>query len=201
MGWLRNLLVFPDATWEVAATKVGGEFVQGTWLGNSEIRFSHGEVPVKLEVQFSENSKRSTQSTKAIPKVTLRPGVKLMLFPQMTGLLGAMTGGLLSASGKEIEIPVLSGDYQVIGDDVELANELFGNSAFVSALRDLPTKPTVAVGGSLRNWGSENPTDTDEDGLYVSVPKVLKDASHLIALVTLTKTLLDLLHSNNCLAS
>ena len=52
MGWLRNFFVFPDKIWEEAAEKLGGEFVQGKVLMNSEIHFSHRDISIRLIVNY-----------------------------------------------------------------------------------------------------------------------------------------------------
>lgn len=199
MGWLRNLLVFPDKIWEDAAGKLDGDFSQGKGLANSEIKLSHRDVPVTLGVDFSSDSEDSAQVTKAIPKVSLRPDLKLLFYPRMKGVAGSLTSGLLSKTGKGIDLPLLGEDYHVIGDNGELASELFGHPDFVAALRGMSTKPTVAVGGRLSSWENGR-AEEDEENLFVSVPSVLKDVRELIAMVALTKVLLDLLVENGCLA-
>lgn len=191
MGWLRNRLVFPDDVWEEAARKLDGEFVKGRWLANSEIKLLHRDHPITLEVRFGTGDD-STQYTKALPGASLRPQVKLALHPKTRGVLGALTSGLLSRTGKAIDLPVLDDDYSVIGDDAELANGLFGHPDFVSALKGVSPNPTVKVGISLS-------VKEDEEDFCVSVPRVLKDVDDLIAIIDLTKVLLDLLEENRCL--
>lgn len=199
MSWLRNILIFPDDTWEVVAGKIDGEFVKGKWLGNSEIIFSHRDVSVSLGVHFSSSSKHHNQYTKAIPDVLLRPEIKLMLYPQMKGIMGSLTSGLLSSTGKTIDVPRLREEYQVIGDNPELANELFGNPGFVSHLNGMSVNPTVRLGGQLNSWAKDQEED-DEEQFSVSVPNVVKDVHQLIAVIDLTKMLLDSLEDNGCLA-
>ena len=198
MGWLRNLLVFPDDIWEVAAGELDAEFTKGKWLANSEIKLSHHDFSITLGVHFNTGSHSNTQYTKAIPDAQLRREIKLMLYPQMKGIMGSLTSGLLSTTGKGINLPLLGEDYQVIGDNPELAGELFGQPDFVSTLKGMSIKPTVAVGGRVSSWAKDQPEEDEED-VYVSVPKVVKDVRQLIAMIDLTKILLDQLEANGCL--
>ena len=99
MGRLRNLFVFPDDVWKEAARKLDGEFVKGRWLANSEIKLLHRDYPITLGVRFGTGDD-STQYTKAIPGVSLRPQIKLVLYPKIKGVMGALTSGLLSRTGK-----------------------------------------------------------------------------------------------------
>ena len=144
MGWLRNRFIFPDDVWAVAADKLGAEFVQGKWLANSEIKLSHRNHPITLEVGFGTGDD-STQYTKAIPGASLRPQIKLVLYPKIKEVLGALTDGLLSRTGKAIDLPALDDDFTVFGNNAELANGLFGDPDFVSALRRVSPKSTVRV--------------------------------------------------------
>ena len=187
-----------DDAWEEAASKLGGEFVQGTWLANSEIKLSHRDYGIALGVHFGSGSESNNQYTRATPNVSLRSEVKLALYPQMKGFAGAITGGLISSSGKAINLPALSDDFHVLGDDAELANRLFAHHDFVSALRSMPENPTAIVGSSLRKW-TDDEAEKDEDDFYVSVPNVVKDIHQLISLIDLTKVLLGQLEENDCL--
>ena len=153
--------------------------------------------PSRLEFTSAQISDRHTQFTKAIPDASLHPEIKLMLYPQMKGLMGSLTSGLLSTTGKAINLPLLGEDFQVIGDNPELASRLFGQPDFVSTLKGMSTKPTVAVGGRLSSWAKDQP-EGDEEDLYVSVPNIVKDVHQLIAMIDLTKILLDLLQENGC---
>ena len=191
MSWLRNLLVFPDDVWEEAACKLGGDFVKGRWLAKSKIKLLHRDHPITLEVGLGtgDDSKRYTR---AIPGASLSPKVRLQLTPKWKGVLGSLAGGLLARTGKAIDLPVLDDDFTVFGNNAELANGLFGHPDFVSALRRVSPKPTVRVGMSMS-------VDEDEEKFCVSVPRVLKDAHELIAMIDLTKVLLDLLEENRCL--
>ncbi|QDT62485.1 hypothetical protein SV7mr_50330 [Stieleria bergensis] len=192
MSWLRNLLVFPDDVWEEAARELGGDFVKGRWLANSKIKLLHREHPITLEVGFGTGDD-GTRYTRAIPGASLRPEVKLQLTPKWKGVLGSLAGGLLARSGKAkaIDLPVLDDDFTVFGNKAELANGLFGQPDFVSALRRVSPKPTVRVGMSMS-------VDEDEEKFCVFVPQVLKNVHELIAITDLTKVLLDLLEENRC---
>ena len=97
-----------------------------------------------------------------------------------------------------IKIPSFDEDYLVVGDDEKLANNLFGHRDFLSVLKGLTQNPKIVVGRTL----SVNLlADEDEDNFYVSVRGVLKDIHQLVALVDLTKVLLDLLDENGCIAA
>jgi hypothetical protein len=198
VGWLRNLFGVPDDVWADAAGKLGAEFVQGKWLANSEIKLSHRGFPITLEVRFGTGDD-STEYTRAVPGVALDPRTKLAMLPQVKGLLGSITSGLAAWTGyPTIKIPSLGEDYLVVGDDEKLANNIFGHRDFLSALKGLTQTPKIVVGRTL----SVNLlADEDEDNFYVSVRGVLKDIHQLIALVDLTKVLLDLLDENGCLAA
>ena len=189
MSWLRNLLVFPDDVWEEAARKLGGEFVKGRWLANSKIKLLQRDHPITLEVDTDDDGKRYTR---AIPGASLRPKVRLQLTPKWKGVLGSLAGGLLARTGKAIDLPVLDDDFTVFGNKAELANGLFGHPDFVSALRRVSPKPTVRVGMSMS-------VDEDQEKFCVFVPQVLKNVHELIAIIDLTKVLLDLLEENRCL--
>ena len=191
MSWLRNLLVFPDDVWEEAARKLGGDFVKGRWLANSKIKLLHCDHPITLEVGLGTGDD-STRYTRAIPGASLRPKVRLQLTPKWKGVLGSLAGGLLARTGKAIDLPVLDDDFTVFGNKAELANGLFGHPDFVSALRRVSPKPTVRVGMSMS-------VDEDEEKFCVFVPQVLKNVHELIAIIDLTKVLLDLLEENRCL--
>lgn len=184
----------------MVAGQIGAEFVKGRWLANSEIRLSHRDISVTLRVDSNTDSDDHTQISKAIPDVSLRPEIKLMLYPQMKGIMGSLTSGLMSSTGKAISVPLLGGGYQVIGDNPELAGGLFGQSAFVSNLRGMSVKPTVTLGGQLSGWAKDQPEE-DEEKMCVSVPNVVKDVHQMIAVVDLTKNLLDSLIENDCLVS
>ena len=200
MSWLRNLLVFPDNKWREAADTLGGEFVQGKWLAGSEIKVSHRAYPITLAVRRSSDSDSSDLYTEVIPQVSLRPEVELLLYPRMKGLLGSIADGVLMRAGKTIDLPALSDDYLVFGNNTELADRLFGQRTFLLALEAVPAKPTVTVGRCLYEWlGTE--TDDDEADFCVSVKKSVKNVQQLKSMLDLTKVLLDLLEENNCLAS
>ncbi len=198
MSWLRNFLVFPDDAWELAAGKLNARFERGRWLANSEVKLTHGDIPITLRVEFSTHTDRHTQCTRAIPAVKLRPTVKLLFAPRLNGVAGALTGSLLSATGKEIQVPSLDEGYQVIGDNAELARRIFGDPGFLSKLKGMSTAPDVALGGRLSDWEQDDPAE-EKDDVCVSVPAVVKDDRELVSLVDLTKTLLDLLKDNKCL--
>ena len=191
MGWLRNLLVFPDDVWEEAARKLGGEFVKGRWLADSKIKLLHRDHPITLEVGLGTGDD-STRYTRAIPGASLRRKVRLQLTPKWKGVLGSLAGGLLARTGKAIDLPVLDDDFTVFGNKAELANGLFGHPDFVSALRRVSPKPTVRVGMSMS-------IDEEQEKFCVFVPRVLKNVHELIAIIDLTKVLLDLLEENLCL--
>ena len=196
MGWLRNLLLFPDNAWQEAAGKLGAEFVQGRWLANNEINLSHRDYPMKIGIgssKFARESQKITEYTKVMSSVSLRPGVKQCLMPKLTGLFGAFVNTALSSVGTSIELPLLGDDYQVIGADAKLAGRIFGNQAFLSALRSMPIDPTVVVNSSPRNRNSH------DNGLCVLVRNVVKDTHQLVAMANLTKILLDVLEENDCL--
>ena len=193
MGWLRNLLVFPDDVWAAAADELNAEFIQGKWLANSEIRLLHDNHPITLEVRFGDGDDNN-QYTTAVPGVALDPKIELAVVPQWKGLLGLITNGL--AARTTIEIPALGEDYHVFGDDEKLANEIFGHRDFVSALEGLTKKPSIFVGSTL---SVDSSSDEDEDKFYVSVHGVSKDIHQLAALVDLTRVLLDVLDDNGCL--
>ena len=148
MGWLRNLLVFPDDKWREAADTLGGEFVQGKWLAGSEIKLSHRAYPITLAVRRSGDSDSSDLYTEVIPQVSLRPEVKLLLYPRMKGLLGSIADGVLMRAGKTIDLPALSDDYLVFGKNTELAERLFGQSSFSAGARSRSSK-TNRYGWSL----------------------------------------------------
>ena len=188
MSWLRNLLVFPDDVWEEAARKLGGDFVKGRWLADSKIKLLHRDHPITLEVDTDDG----THYTRAIPGASLRPKVRLQLTPKWKGVLGSLAGGLLARTGKAIDLPVLDDDFTVFGNKAELANGLFGHPDFVSALRRVSPKPTVRVGMSMS-------VDEEQEKFCVFVPRVLKNVHELIAIVDLTKVLVDLLEENRCL--
>jgi hypothetical protein len=197
VGWLRNLFGVPDDVWAAAAGKLGAEFVQGKWLANSEIKLLHRNHPITLEVRFGTGDD-STEYTVAVPGVALDPKIKLAMIPQAKGLLGSITSGLVARIGATIKIPALGEDYLVFGDDAELANQVFGHRDFVSALKGLTQNPKIVVGRTL---SVDFLADEDEDDFYVSVRGVLKDIHQLVALVDLTKVLLDVLDESGCLAA
>ena len=85
----------------------------------------------------------------------------------------------------------------MIGNESELARELFDQSEFVSVLQSMSSKPTFAIGGSLNSWAQVEP-DEDEEDLHVRVPKIVTDVRQLIAMVDLTKSLLDRSEANGC---
>ena len=188
MSWLRNLLVFPDDVWEEAARELGGEFVKGSWLADSKIKLLHRDHPITLEVD-TDDGKRYTR---AILGASLRRKVRLQLTPKLKGVLGSLAGGLLARTGKAIDLPALDDDFTVFGNNAELASGLFGHPDFVSALRRVSPKPTVRVGMSMS-------VDEDQEKFCVFVPQVLKNVHELIAIIDLTKVLLNLLEENRCL--
>ena len=198
MGWIRNLLGVPDDVWAAAAGKLGAEFVQGKWLANSEIKLSHRGFPITLGADFDSDSDSGTEYTRAVPSVRLNPHIKLAVIPQVKGLLGSVASGLAARTGATINIPSLGEDYLVLGEDEELANEVFGHRDFLSALKGLTQNPKILVG---RTSSVDLLADEKEDDFYVSVRGVLKDIHQLVALVELTKVLLDLLDENGCLAA
>ena len=198
MGWIRNLLGVPDDVWAAAAGKLGAEFVQGKWLANSEIKLSHRGFPITLGADFDSDSDSGTEYTRAVPSVRLNPHIKLAVIPQVKGLLGSVASGLAARTGATINIPSLGEDYLVLGEDAELANEVFGHRDFLSALKGLTQNPKILVG---RTSSVDLLADEKEDVFYVSVRGVLKDIHQLVALVELTKVLLDLLDENGCLAA
>ena len=198
MGWIRNLLGVPDDVWAAAAGKLGAEFVQGKWLANSEIKLSHRGFPITLGADFDSDSDSGTEYTRAVPSVRLNPHTKLAVIPQVKGLLGSVASGLAARTGATINIPSLGEDYLVLGEDAELANEVFGHRDFLSALKGLTQNPKILVG---RTSSVDLLADEKEDVFYVSVRGVLKDIHQLVALVELTKVLLDLLDENGCLAA
>ena len=197
MGWLRNRFIFPDDVWAVAADKLGAEFVQGKWLANSEIKLSHRNHPITLEVRFGTGDD-NTQYTRAVPGVALDPKIRLAMAPQIKGLMGSIMSGLAARTGAAFKIPALGEDYLVFGDDEELANEIFGHRDFVSALKGLTQNPKIMVGRTL---SVDLLADKDEDNFYVSVRRVSKDIHQLVGLVDLTRVLLDVLDENDCLAA
>jgi hypothetical protein len=77
MGWIRNLLGFPDDVWAVAAGKLGAEFVQGKWLANSAIKLSYREIPITLGVDLDSSSDSGTRYTGAASGVSLDPRQQL----------------------------------------------------------------------------------------------------------------------------
>ncbi|XZE52870.1 hypothetical protein SH139x_004577 [Planctomycetaceae bacterium SH139] len=198
MGWLRRLFGVPDDVWADAAGKLGAEFVQGEWLANSEIKLSHRGFPITLGADFDSDSDSGTEYTRAVPSVRLNPHIKLAVIPQVKGLLGSVASGLAARTGATIKIPSLGEDYLVLGEDEELANEVFGHRDFLSALKGLTQNPKILVG---RTSSVDFLADEKEDDFYVSVRGVLKDIHQLVALVELTKVLLDLLDENGCLAA
>jgi hypothetical protein len=197
VGWLRNLFGVPDDVWADAAGKLGAEFVQGRWLANSEIKLSHRGFPITLGAD-SSNSDSGTEYTRAVPGVSLNPQTKLAMLPQIKGLLGSTASGLAARTGATINIPSLGEDYLILGDDEKLANEIFGHRDFLSALKGLTQNPKIVVGRTL---GVDLLADENEDNFYVSVRGVLRDIHQLVALVYLTKVLLDLLDENGCLSA
>ena len=201
MGWLRNLLGVPDGVWAAAAGMLGAEFVQGKWLANSEIKLSHRGFPITLGAGFDPSSDSSTENTRAVPGVSLDPKVKLAMLPQAKGLAGSMMSRFGARTGATIKIPALDDGFLVLGDDEKLANEIFGHREFVSALNGMTQSPKIAVGCNLSVDLLADEYEQDEDTFYVSVRDVLKDIHQLVALVDLTKVLLDVLDENRCLAA
>jgi hypothetical protein len=201
MGWLRNLLIFPDNVSAAAAGKLGAEFVQGKWLANSEIRLSHRGFPITLWAGSDPGSEDSPEYTRAVPGVSLDPRIELAMVPQMKGLLGSITSGLATRTGATIKIPTLGEDYLVFGDDEKLASEILGHRDFVSALKGFTQNPSIFVGHAFGVDLMADEAEQDKDNFYVSVRGVLKDIHQLLALVDLTKVLLDLLDENGCLAA
>lgn len=197
MGGFRNRFIFPDDIWEETAHKVKGEFVKGRWFANSEIKLSHRDYLITLGVRFGSGDD-STQYTKAFLGASLRPQISFVLFPKIKGFMGTLTSGLLSRSGKEINLPILGDEYSLIGDDIELAKKLFGHHGFVTALRANSQNPAVMIGSSLSNWAKER-DDNDEEDFCISTRDVCKDIRQLIAMTELAKILLDLLEENDCL--
>jgi hypothetical protein len=65
------------------------------------------------------------------------------------GGLGSITSELASRTGATIKIPALGDDYFVLGEDEELAHEIFGHRDFVSALKGLTQNPKILVGLTL----------------------------------------------------
>ena len=200
MGWLRNLLVFPDNKWREAADTLGGEFVQGKWLDGSEIKLSHRTHPITLAVRRSGDSDGSDLYTEVIPQVSLRPEAKLLLFPRIKGFLGSIADGVLTREGKTIDLPALNDDYLVFGENTELAERLFGHRVFLLALEAVSARPTVTVGRCLHEWLAQE-KDDDEADFCISVKKSVKNVQQLKSMLDLTKVLIDLLEENNCLAS
>ena len=201
MGWLRNLLIFPDDVWATAAGRLGAEFVQGKWLANSEIRLLHRGFPIRLWAGSDPGSDNSSEDTRAVPGVSLDPKIRVAMVPQMKGLLGSITSGLAARTGAMIKIPALGEDYLVFGDDEELANEIFGHRDFVSVLKGLTQNPWIFVGRTFSVDLLADEAEQDEHNFYVSVRGVSKDIHQLVALVDLTRVLLDVLDEKGCLAA
>ncbi len=197
MSGFRNRFVFPDNVWEEAARKLNGEFVKGRWLANSEIKLLHRGYPITLGVRFG-SGEDSNQYTKAILGASLRPQIRFVLYPKIKGVIGGLTSGLVSRTGKGIDLPGLEDKYSLISGDPELANRLFGHHDFVAALDAVSQDPTVVVGRTLGNWAND-PAEKDEEDFCVSVREVCKDLHQLIAITELAKVLLDLLEESSCL--
>ena len=195
MGWIRKLLGFPDDVWAAAAGKLGAEFVQGEWLANSEIKLSHRGFPITLGTELDDGR----QYTRAVPGVSLDPRTKLAMFPQFKGLLGSITSGLTART--TIKIPALGEDYLVYGDDERLANEIFGHHDFVLALKGMTQNSEIVVAEIVVGCTLtvELLADEDDGNFYVSVRDVLKDVHQLVALVDLTRVLLNVLDEKGCL--
>ena len=195
MGWIRKLLGVPDDVWAAAAGKLGAEFVQGEWLANSEIKLSHRGFPITLGTELDDGR----QYTRAVPGVSLNPRTRLAMLLQFKGLLGSITSRLTART--TIKIPALGEDYLVYGDDERLANEIFGHRDFVLALKGMTQNSEIVVAEIVVGCALtvELLADEDDDNFYVSVRDVLKDVHQLVALVDLTRVLLNVLDENGCL--
>ena len=195
MGWIRKLLGVPDDVWAAAAGKLGAEFVQGEWLANSEIKLSHRGFPITLGTELDDGR----QYTRAVPGVSLNPRTRLAMLPQFKGLLGSITSRLTART--TIKIPALGEDYLVYGDDERLANEIFGHRDFVLALKGMTQNSEIVVAEIVVGCALtvELLADEDDGNFYVSVCDVLKDVHQLVALVDLTRVLLNVLDENGCL--
>ncbi len=195
MGWIRKLLGVPDDVWAAAAGKLGAEFVQGEWLANSEIKLSHRGFPITLGTELDDGR----QYTRAVPGISLNPRTRLAMLPQFKGLLGSITSRLTART--TIKIPALGEDYLVYGDDERLANEIFGHRDFVLALKGMTQNSEIVVAEIVVGCALtvELLADEDDGNFYVSVRDVLKDVHQLVALVDLTRVLLNVLDENGCL--
>ena len=198
MGWLRTFFGVPDTIWADAAGKLGAEYVQGKWLANSEIKLTHRGFPITIGADFDSDSDSGTETTRAVPGVPLDPKTELAMLPQIKGLMGSIANGLVARTGATVKISSLGEDCLVLGDNEQLANNIFGHHDFLSALKSLTQTPKIFVGRTLN---VDLLSNENEDNFYVSVPGVLKDIHQLVALVDLTKVLLDRLDENDCLAA
>ena len=165
MSGFRNRFVFPDAVWGEAARKLDGEFVKGRWLANSEIKLLHRGYPITLGVRFGAG-KDGIQYTTAILEAPLRPHIRFVLYPKIKGLIAGLTRGLLSRTGKRIDLPSLKGKYSLMGEDPELANRLFGHHDFVAALDAVSQDPTVVVGRTVEIGPTIRPKKTKKISTY-----------------------------------